>query len=420
MNPKIILCLAFAFVASVLLPNCPAGEITNSLSEDAYVWQRDWNQPVREAVAQYAFNFESLVVLQAEVSWREKQPQVIHVPLDYAVLTNENVGLALRIGPYPGPFSPGDKATTFLSGVAAAFVAEAKSNGLNPRELQIDFDCAESKLDGYRVWVEAIRRKIVPVPLTITALPSWLDQASFGKLVAATGGYVLQVHSLEAPKSADAPFTLCDPLAAQRAVNRAGKFDVPFRVALPTYGYVIAFDRGGKFVGLSSEGPDKNWPDGVQLREVRADPMAMARLVQTWATNHPVVMRGIIWYRLPVAVDNLNWRWPTLAAIVAGREPRESFHADARRVEAGLVEISLVNDGELDISSRLAVEVRWSDARLVAGDGLRDFELAEQNVSAARFQNQSSQYRLPAGEKQTVGWLRFDQDREVQLEVKKF
>jgi hypothetical protein len=195
---------------------------------------------------------------------------------------------------------------------------------------------------------------------------------------------------------------------------------VPFRVALPTYGYIIAFDQGGKFVGLSAEGPNKAWPQDVQLREVRTDPTEMARLVQTWTTNHPVVMRGIIWYRLPVTVDNLNWRWPTLAAIVAGREPRESFHADARRVEAGLVEISLVNDGELDISSRLAVEVRWSDARLVAGDGLRDFELAEQNVSAARFQNQSSQYRLPAGEKQTVGWLRFDQDREVQLEVKKF
>jgi hypothetical protein len=66
------------------------------------------------------------------------------------------------------------------------------------------------------------------------------------------------------------------------------------------------------------------------------------------------------------------------------------------------------------------VEVRWSDARLVAGDGLRDFELAEQNVSAARFQNQQPSFRLPAGEKIIVGWLRFDTDREVQLEVKKF
>jgi hypothetical protein len=419
MKPKLILCLVLALVALISLPNCLAAEGT-TLSHEAYVWQRDWNQPVRESVTQHASNFEGLVVLNAEVSWHEKQPQVIRVPIDYAVLTNGNVGLALRLGPYPGPFSPDEKTTTFVTELAVALVTEAKSGGLTPRELQLDFDCAESKLDGYRVWVEAIRKKIVPVPLTITVLPSWLEQSSFGPLVAATDGYVLQVHSLEAPRSADAPFTLCDPSAAQRAVERAGKFPVPFRVALPTYGYVIAFDHGGKFIGLSSEGPNKIWPQDAQLREVRTDPMEMSRLVQTWTTNHPVAMSGIIWYRLPVAVDNLNWRWPTLAAIVARREPREDFHAVARRVEAGLVEISLVNDGELDISSRLAVEVRWSDARLVAGDALRGFELAEQNVSDARFQNQSSQFSLPAGEKQIVGWLRFDKDREVQLEVKKY
>jgi hypothetical protein len=121
-----------------------------------------------------------------------------------------------------------------------------------------------------------------------------------------------------------------------------------------------------------------------------------------------------------VAADNLNWRWPTLGAIVAGREPRDSVHATARRVGSGLVEIGLVNDGELDISSTLAVEVRWSDARLVAGDGLRGFDFAEQSGSAATFQNQSPQFRLPAGERQIIGWLRMDQDREVKLEVKNF
>ena len=90
-----------------------------------------------------------------------------------------------------------------------------------------------------------------------------------------------------------------------------------------------------------------------------------------------------------------------------------------RRVEAGLVEINLVNEGELDISSRLAVEVRWSDARLIAGDGLRDFELAEPDASAARFTTKPEFSRLFAGEERVVGWLRFNTNCEVQLEVKK-
>jgi hypothetical protein len=130
-------------------------------------------------------------------------------------------------------------------------------------------------------------------------------------------------------------------------------------------------------------------------------------------------MRGVIWYRLPTIVDNFNWRWPTLGAMLAARVPQEKFSVNSRRVESGLVEISLANEGELDISSRLAVEVRWSKARLVAGDALRDFELADRNLSAARFQTRSQPGRVRAGETLVLGWLRFDQDCEVRCELKK-
>ena len=116
-------------------------------------------------------------------------------------------------------------------------------------------------------------------------------------------------------------------------------------------------------------------------------------------------------------MDNFNWRWPTLGAIVASRSLQEKLRIEPHRVEAGLVEINLVNAGELDISSRLAVEVRWSNARLVAGDGLRDFELAERSVSAARFQTKPNSIRLPAGDFLTLGWLRFDRDCEVRCEI---
>ena len=120
-----------------------------------------------------------------------------------------------------------------------------------------------------------------------------------------------------------------------------------------------------------------------------------------------------------MATDNLNWRWATLSAILLARSPRENWRVEPRRVEAGLVEISLVNDGELDISSRLAVEVRWAAARLVAGDGPGGFDLAEQSASAARFQTKSQPAHVRAGERPTLGWLRFNRDCEVQCEVKK-
>jgi hypothetical protein len=182
---------------------------------------------------------------------------------------------------------------------------------------------------------------------------------------------------------------------------------------------VLAFDANGKFLGLSAEGSRPNWPTNAQLRVIDSDPIELAGLVQAWTASRPAPMRGVIWYRLPTIVDNFNWRWSTLGAILDSRVPRAVLRVSARRVESGLVEINLANEGELDISSRLAVEVRWSNARLVAGDALRDFELADRSASAARFQTRSQPSRIRAGETLVLGWLRFDRDCEVRCELKK-
>lgn len=427
-----------------------APRTSGPMRHDIYVWQRAWTQPVRDAVAQHGGSFTEIVPLKAEISWKDKKPQLTKVGVDYATLARllptgtdprqrgASVGIAMRIGPYSGPFiapgtpvadpSPANSSTQrfdgpgitrYLTDLAAALVAEARSNHVALSELQIDFDCAESKLDGYRIWVEAIRNRVAPLPVTITALPSWLDAAAFKRLATIATNYVLQVHSVERPKSASAPFTLCDPGLAVRAVERAGRIGIPFRVALPTYGYTLAFEPAGKFLGLSAEGPRPNWPTNVLIREVFSDPVQLSKLVQGWTASRPESLTGVIWYRLPTIVDNFNWRWPTLEAIVASRSLQEKLRCESRRVEAGLMEVSLVNAGDLDISSRLAVEVRWSDARLIASDALRDFELADRSTSAARFQTRSQPCRLRAGDRLTLGWLRFDRDCEVRCEIKK-
>ena len=79
------------------------------------------------------------------------------------------------------------------------------------------------------------------------------------------------------------------------------------------YGYLIAFDAQGKFIGLSAEGPAAAWPEDVRTREVRAEPAAMVELVREWTARRPEAMLGVIWYRLPVEGERLNWPWRTLA-----------------------------------------------------------------------------------------------------------
>jgi hypothetical protein len=389
------------------------------LRQDVYVWQRAWTEPARQAVAEHGAAFTQVVVLKAEVTWKAGQPQAVQVPVDYQALAQlkRSIGIALRIGPYSGSFDKTNSAARYLADLAQKLVFETKAAGIEPAELQLDFDCAASRLEGYRAWVEIVRQRVRPTPLTITALPAWLDRDGFKALAQATDGYVLQVHSLERPRSFDATFTLCDPSAAKRAVAKGSAIGVPFRVALPTYGYVLAFGSHGDFLSLSAEGPQKRWPSDARLREVRADPLEMGRLVHEWSPNPPVWLQGIIWYRLPVQGDILNWRWPTLSAIVQARIPRKSVRAKSHRVEAGLTEISLVNDGELDISSRLAVQTRWRGARLLAGDGLCGFELAGREISSARFETGMQSHRLAAGDEQVIGWLRLTEDREVEIEL---
>ncbi len=330
--------------------------------------------------------------------------------------------MALRIGPFRGSFETNAPPAKQVVSAARALVAESRAHGVEPSELQIDFDCAESKLDGYRQWVEAVRAAVAPALVTITALPSWLHRAEFKALAAAASPYVLQVHSLDRPTSADAKFNLCDPKKATEAVSEAARLGIPFRVALPTYGYYVAFDADGRFVGLSAEGTLKSWPAGVRVREVRSDPLEQAGLVRLWTTNPPPVLRGLTWYRLPCAGDILNWRWATLSAIMAARYPQEKSHAETRRVEPGLFEISLVNNGDLDISSRLVLEARWPReraARLTAGDGLGGFEMSAVDPATVIFQPRANLVRLPAGETLPVGWVRLDKDCEVLIELRR-
>ena len=313
---------AALMLGAILIYSSGGPRVSGAMPQDAYVWQRAWTQPVRDAVSAHATNFSEMVLLRGEITWNGSKPELIRVGVDKLLLAELRcpVGLALRVGTYPGPFTTNDAAIQFICDTAAGFVADARTNGVALCELQLDFDCASSKLDGYRIWVEAVQRRVAPVPVTITALPNWLRKPAFTKLAALATNYVLQVHSAERPKSFEAEYSLCEPQAARRAVERAGKLGVPFRVALPTYGYVMAFNPRGEFISLAAEGPRPDWPTNVIIREVDSNTGEISELIRDWTANRPAAMRGVIWYRLPIATDKHNWDWRTLNAVMAGRD----------------------------------------------------------------------------------------------------
>lgn len=392
-----------------------------AMPQQAYVWQRVWTDAVARAVRTGGPGFDRLVVLGAEVSWKGRRGQVVPVAIDYESLRQAqvSVAVALRVGPYRGMFAAEDQAGRLLCDVAKGLIQRARSGGVEPAEIQIDFDCAESKLAGYRLWVAAIKAKVAPVPVTVTALPCWLDRRAFKGLAAAADGYVLQVHSLRKPAGPDELMSLCDPAAARDAVEKAARLKMPFRVALPTYGYVVAFDPGGSFVGVSAEGPSLRWREGVQLRTVRADPVAMAGLVREWTQDRPQQLSGIVWYRLPNGDDRLNWRGATLACVMDGREPRPGLRAEVRRSQPKLHEIGLFNAGSADAPLRVVVTVSHLGGRLVACDALGGFEPSHADGAEVRFTAASGSALAPLrpGQRKAIAWLRLRDDREVQVDV---
>jgi hypothetical protein len=397
---------------------CRHPHAAGPLRQDAYVWQRSWSPAVREAVRQ-AFGFSGLVVLAAEVDLRRGAPRVTRVPLDGSLKdAGKPAGAALRVTTFPSRFADEPGIVQLLQGLTRDVAAEARAKGIALSEIQIDYDCPESKLDDYRGLLPGLRRAAAPVPVTLTALPSWMRQRrAFAKLVAAADGYVLQVHSLTPPASSRGEIPLLKAGEARDWIEEAARFGRPFRVALPTYGYLAAFDPSGELLGLSAEGPLLSWPEGIAIRAARSDPAILAGLVRGWTRDRPRELAGILWYRLPVAGDRLNWTLPALRAVMAGRTPRGEIQAAVREPEPGLVEIDLVNAGDGEAAAPATVRVRWKDETFLAADGLAGYRVTSGQDEIRLDRPRAASWRPE--ERRTVAWLRFASRTEIHVELPK-
>ena len=192
-----------------------------------------------------------------------------------------------------------------------------------------------------------------------------------------------------------------------------------FRVALPTYGYLLAFDAAGKFIAVAAEGPQRPWPNGTRLRVVRADAGAMAGLSRALEAEPPPHWRGVIWFRLPVASDRHNWDAITFAAVLRGEEPRRNVRVRAAWSESGLAEIMISNDGQTTEPLPATVRLTWpAGERLLASDGLAGFVLemrAGEAQGILRAANVPADASLAPGRNATIAWLRFA--HEISLDV---
>jgi hypothetical protein len=397
-------------------------------TQEAYVWQRS-PLPVLALAAQEGARpgaaLDGVALLAAEVSWRGGRAEAVYSEIDYssALLRGRGrVALVLRAGPFSGPFDAGAPACLSLRGVLREVLARARAGGLEPAELQLDFDCAEARLAGYAEWLRALRADCGGLPLHFTALPSWLGRPAMEGLAASADGFVLQVHALEKPSSPGAIAPLCDPERALAWVRRAGALGRPFRVALPTYGYLLAFSPGGRLLGFTGGSRLPSWPADALLRELRADEAEMAELARRLRADHPGSCGGLLWFRLPAAGDALNWRWPAFAEVLRGGRPAALPRAECIRKSDTTWEVVLSNAGTASCVAPGALAVSWPEGlRGTGADALGGATLRlVPGTRRALFTlptREGAPLRLEPGRSLTPGWLRLEGEGAPLVEI---
>lgn len=409
--------------------NAIPAQSAGAFPQRAYVWQRDWKQPVAKSLLEGRDILDGCVILGAEVEWRGGVPTVVKPLPKWEALKEfgKPVSLALRIAPYPGPYESKGEVTGALVATVRALLAEAAKAGVPVAEFQLDFDCAQKKLKRYAEWVKVIRRAVEPHPLVITALPSWLAEPTFPDLAREASRYVLQVHSISSPQG-DARTQICDPVAARRWVAQAAGIGLPYEIALPTYRSYVGYSPEGKLLGVVSDSVRPNWSMGATVREYSLDAEAMAGLVREWTAQPPAFAKGLLWYRLPVETDENNWRWPTLRAVMKGRVPARSWQVRVEGLggdegklthESGSnpVDLFLVNAGEVDEAPDCKVVVRWETAARAVAEGLPGWEARREARSVVFFRAVGNTRRLPPGNECAMGWLRLEPGAPIHVEV---
>ena len=363
------------------------------LPNDAYVWQRRWTPAVAGALAEGAGAVRSWRVLAAEMRadgvWFDAAP-------DLAALaaTQRPVVLVLRLDGRVGDLPPDQ-----IIARATATLAAWRGAGVTLAGLEIDYDCATSRLPAYTRLLETLKSRLAPgLPLSITALPTWLDSPALPALLAVPDETVLQVHAVQNPA-----LGLFDAKRAHVWLDAyARRTSRPWRVALPTYGSRVAWDDSGQIAAVESERPALM--PGGRSAELLVAPADMAAFVATLDRDRPRGLAGIVWFRLPTQADTRAWSLPTWRAVLTRQPLNADVTVAAQAAGAsGARNVLLANRGNSD--APLPFAIRLDDA-CRAADGINGYTLEydRQGMYLRRAQDGL----LRAGVERAIGWIRCD------------
>ena len=124
--------------------------------------------------------------------------------------------------------------------------------------------------------------------------------------------------------------------------------------------------------------------------------------------NRTDFFKGIIWFRLPIPSDSLNWPEETLAAII-NQEPLESrLEVTTSPSADGATNVSIVNHGNLTIPLPTQIPLTLDAEDILAAGGSANW-LYEKGVFVRRAESRlfrTTKTHLAPGQTQILGWYR--------------
>ncbi|MFL8989429.1 DUF3142 domain-containing protein [Pseudomonas sp. QLc11A] len=374
-------------LALVLTAGCERHDAP-PLDQQLYVWQRQWTPAHDAALRDSRAEFSTLRVLALQAfpnaGWsraridpvllrHDGRPVIAVVRLDgqLKALDQEEVTAQIR-----------------------QVISDWQGQGLNLAGVEIDHDAGNVRLPSYREFLAHLREALpTSLPLSITALPSWLDSHELPALLSTVDSSVLQVHAVSDPRRG-----LFDADQARQWAKAWSRVTTkPFYLALPAYGVALLPSTDGAPVVESEVTLER---EGLR-RELLADPQSLRTLGTELRADPPEHLAGLIWFRLPLANDRRAWSLTTLRAV-ARAEVLDSQLTLQLSANNGLYDIVISNQGNLDSAwpERLTLAVSGCEG----ADALAGYAL-QQRPDLLTF-TRLRDGRIPAGGQRAIGWAR--------------
>ena len=390
----------------VLISGCAFQDDQSNYEHVIYIWQRIWNEPLSESISNISNKSNSFIVLCGDLKYQDNSPSLTSININWQYLIQEGISitLAFRISTEAGKLLDKDNIGQTITAIYQTITKIIDTApGIDIIGIQFDYDCPASKLGTYSEFIRLFKEKIPNKQISITALPTWLKNRQFLNLAKQTDYYVLQLHSFELPKTLKDAREIFPEKKAKAYTKKASSLRHPYFISLPTYGYEIAFDKKGKFIGLRAESTNILWGKNIQHAVEVVSPEEIIDFLKYIKASKPKNLKGICWFRLPVKTDEFNWDIKTLASVIDSDIPKKSFEIELVEKDKGLIEVYVVNSGEQNLWNDITFDIMWLGGQKPIYDVLGKYE------SKLFFDDKTIQLKGPApkvGDKTLVSWLR--------------